>query len=169
MKCHGLPWLTVGCNTRLPNTQRHPRLSPLNKGRTAQCHLPAMHHLQAPHKGIKSRLLSRLLTDPDSTVDIDGDTITLPFPLHKSNANREYFPALDVVHGRWVILQWTHQSLGNGMRYKQPRSKGTLVSMASGFWQRQRTAIFDVRITTDTDARSAWGWDYTKVLAVHEK
>ena len=37
-----------------------------------------------------------------------------------------------------------------------------------GFWQRQRTAIFDVCIT-DTDARSARGRDYTKVLAVHEK
>ena len=37
-----------------------------------------------------------------------------------------------------------------------------------GFWQWQRTAIFDVRIT-DTDARSARGRDYTKVLAAHEK
>jgi len=37
-----------------------------------------------------------------------------------------------------------------------------------GFWQRQRMAIFDVRIT-DTDARSARGRDYTKILAAHEK
>ncbi len=37
-----------------------------------------------------------------------------------------------------------------------------------GFWQRQQMAIFDVRIT-DTDARSARGRDYTKVLAAHEK
>ena len=37
-----------------------------------------------------------------------------------------------------------------------------------GFWQWQRTAIFDVRIM-DTDARSARGRDYTKVLAAHEK
>ena len=37
-----------------------------------------------------------------------------------------------------------------------------------GFWQRQRTAIFDVRIT-DTDARSVRGRDYTKILAAHEK
>ena len=37
-----------------------------------------------------------------------------------------------------------------------------------GFWQRQRMAIFDVRIT-DTDARSARGRDYTKVLAAQEK
>ena len=37
-----------------------------------------------------------------------------------------------------------------------------------GFWQRGRTAIFDVRIT-DTDARSARGRDYAKILAAHEK
>jgi len=37
-----------------------------------------------------------------------------------------------------------------------------------GFWQRQRMAFFDVRIT-DTDARSARGRDYTKILAAHEK
>ena len=37
-----------------------------------------------------------------------------------------------------------------------------------GFWQRGRQAIFDVRIT-DTDARSARGRDFTKILASHEK
>jgi hypothetical protein len=37
-----------------------------------------------------------------------------------------------------------------------------------GFWQRCRTTIFDVRIT-DTDARSARGRDFAKVLAAHEK
>ena len=37
-----------------------------------------------------------------------------------------------------------------------------------GFWQRGRFAIFDVRIT-DTEARSAQGRDFLKVLAAQEK
>ena len=37
-----------------------------------------------------------------------------------------------------------------------------------GFWQLGRLAIFDVRIT-DTDARSAWNWDYSKVIVAQEK
>ena len=39
---------------------------------------------------------------------------------------------------------------------------------AHGFWQRGRMAIFDIRIT-DTEARSARGRDFTKVLAAQEK
>ena len=37
-----------------------------------------------------------------------------------------------------------------------------------GFWQRGRTAIFDVRIT-DTQSRSYWNKDYQKVLAQQEE
>jgi hypothetical protein len=37
-----------------------------------------------------------------------------------------------------------------------------------GFWQRGQFAIFDVHIT-DTEARSAWGRDFLKVLAAQEK
>ena len=39
---------------------------------------------------------------------------------------------------------------------------------AYGFWQRCRTAIFDVRIT-DTQSCSYWNKDYQKVLAQKEK
>jgi hypothetical protein len=39
---------------------------------------------------------------------------------------------------------------------------------AHGFWQRGRTAIFDVRIT-DTQSHSYWNKDYQKVLAQQEK
>ncbi len=39
---------------------------------------------------------------------------------------------------------------------------------AHGFWQRGRTAIFDVRIT-DTQSRSYRNKDYQKVLAQQEK